>query len=61
MQPVILEGENCPYDSVILEILAIHKDFSLCLNSGGETLDEEFLTYPTAIVVKEEKEFIKYF
>ena len=50
----------CPYDSVALEILTIHKDF-YAKQSSQSGIDEEFMTYPTAEVCFEDKDYIRFF
>ena len=53
-----LSKQICPYDTVNLEVLAIHKDFTL---SADGKIDDEFMTYPTAIVIFEDKNFIRFY
>ena len=50
------------YDDVILQVLTIHKDFYGKRSSGlaSDSIDEEFMTYPTAIVCFEDNQFKRF-
>ena len=59
----MLEGTVSPYDSVTLQIISINKDFTAKKSSSVsfDTVDEEFLTYPTAVNVFEDTDFIRFY
>lgn len=65
--PVVDDGlrnaASCPYESVSLEILSVKKDFHTRQPQSlpSDAIDEEFMTYPTAVVCFEDKNFKRFY